>query len=199
MWLNWMVRVLCPVVMRPRSRDMGPQLRDMITWFRDMRSCMCAFMNVPALFKCFKLKHALNTATKVNLSRVMPFCCISWKSSMVVSWSLASTYLASHLFHENMSKSIVPGGKAASFSPTRGGFCTSPSHSAPYAFLCLKSGHLTLFSQVYNPITEKDRKKIPAKVSFSRVMLSLQLFHPKKLLSLYGYKPLDILTMGSRG
>jgi hypothetical protein len=42
MWLNPMVRVLCHGDMRPRSKDMGPQLRDMITWFRDMRSCMCA-------------------------------------------------------------------------------------------------------------------------------------------------------------
>jgi hypothetical protein len=41
---------------------------------------------------------------KVNWSRVMPFCCISWKSSIVFSCCPAlTTYLASHLFNEKQS------------------------------------------------------------------------------------------------
>jgi hypothetical protein len=128
----------------------------------------------------------------------MPFCCISWKSSIVVSCCPSLTSLESRLFHENMSHSTVPSGDAASHSPTHEGFCPSPSQIAPCAFLCLKSGYVRFtLSGLHNPPTEMGRKRIPAKVSLFGLMLSFQPFHPKKLLSLCGYKPLYIPIVAS--
>jgi len=81
-----------------------------------------------------KLAHALSTRTKVHLSGVVPFCCISWKSSTVFSCCPTLAYLASLLFHEKMSNCTVPGAMETSFDATHGGFCGSSSQSSSCVF-----------------------------------------------------------------
>jgi hypothetical protein len=53
-----------------------------------------------------KLAHALSSGTKVHLSGVVPFCCISWKSSTVFSCCPTLAYLAS-LFYSTKRCPIV--------------------------------------------------------------------------------------------
>ncbi len=83
----------------------------------------------------------------MNLSGLSPSCCICWKSSIVFSGWPAFTYLASLLFHENLSNCTVPGANAANSASTQGGFWGSSSQRASCVFLCLKSGY---FAFVYN-------------------------------------------------
>ncbi len=49
-----------------------------------------------------RLAHALRTGTKVNLSGVMPSCCICWKSCIIFSGCQALTLSLSFFFHEKM-------------------------------------------------------------------------------------------------
>jgi len=46
------------------------------------------------------LAHALITWTKVNLSGLIPFCCICWKTWITLSGCPFLTYFVSFLFHE---------------------------------------------------------------------------------------------------
>ncbi len=91
-----------------------------------------------------RLAHALRTGTKVNLSGVMPSCCICWKSCMVFSGCRALTLSLELFIHEKMFNCNVPGAIAASFTATHGGFCGSSSQSACCVILCLKLGKFTL-------------------------------------------------------
>ncbi len=113
-----------------------------------------------------KLVQALSIGTKVKLSKVVPFCCISLKSSNAFSCCPTLTYILKAFYSTKncpIVECMVPWKLA--LLPPMGSFVgpqANVHHSYSYAW---NKNTLHSPSPIYNPTIVKDLKRIDTKVS----------------------------------